>query len=512
MRGSSTQVHVRNVLRHLDEPGRLRCNPIVLRWVSLGADIGESVEQAILRLPQRFRTIIVRCDLAKELHSRVAVDLGISLRHFYRRRQQALEQLGELFASISAPRSLVINDDPIGVQLGHATALQNVGQFEAAISILERLKPHLFDDDQRVRIGCQLADLCCAAGMQASGQLYLAEAQAISTNVSTATADKEPLECTIEAARVRLAWHCRDLVHLQEQANRVVQQLRTLSQPPVRQRAAEDLISVLLVLVDLKQDRGDFGDALTDATEATSIVSRTDIMNPSLRIRCMTAVTNLRYFASGALGNTIEGLNHAFAYAKANALPREAIAIAGNLSGAFAIRGDAGRAQQFGLTATGTSMSVCSPQQAARTSLEVAGAYFMQGDLRTARSMLRQARLVIPAGDAYQFGMACLLDADLHLVEKHYAKALSVAQTARRFMQQIGSNRFRGSALRIEAECHEHLGHRGAAIRDIDESLRALESSGHAYILARAYDCSARVRARRSDRLAADDLTRMLRA
>lgn len=511
MRGSSTHVHVRELLRHLDEPQRLTRNPIAVRWRSMGADVRASVEQAILELPEIHRTIIVRCDLAKELHQLVALDLGIGLRHFYRRRHEAFKQLELLFSSVNVFRPLLAGEDPAGAYLAHATVLQNAGRLDAAIDVLERVQANASDRSHRIRVACRLVDLYCAAGLPAAGRRHLEMARALSSDAPFTSVDQNVAESSIEAAGIRLGWHCRDLETLQGRAGRVVRRLQGLMRSPAHQRVAEELVSTLLVLVEVKRDKGAFGQALTDATEATSVLNHSDIMNPTLQLRCMTAVASLRYYVNGYLADTIEGLNLAYAYAQEYALPREAAGIAGNLCGALAIRGEVERALQFAQVAITTCKSVCSSEEVVRTSLEVAAVYLMCNDLRSARSLLSNARTRIGGGDNYLFGMACLLDADILLVEKSYYRALSVAQKARCVMERIGFNRFRGSALRIEAEAQEHLGNRRAAIRDIDESLHLLQLSGHPYILARAYDCSARVRIRRSDELAANDLTRMLR-
>jgi DNA-directed RNA polymerase specialized sigma24 family protein len=82
--------HTRDLLRHLDDPGSLQGNQFAARWLALGADVWACTRAAIAQLPEPLRTIVTRCDLAKELHTVVAADIGVSERHFYRLRRKAL--------------------------------------------------------------------------------------------------------------------------------------------------------------------------------------------------------------------------------------------------------------------------------------------------------------------------------------------------------------------------------------------------------------------------------------
>ena len=63
------------------------------------------------------------------------------------------------------------------MRLKHAIALQNVGNFDAAIAILEELQSSLPDTNQRARIACRLAVACCDAGQLVSAGSHLQIAQ-----------------------------------------------------------------------------------------------------------------------------------------------------------------------------------------------------------------------------------------------------------------------------------------------------------------------------------------------
>ena len=265
-----------------------------------------------------------------------------------------------------------------------------------------------------------------------------------------------------------------------------------------------------LCLVHLKHDEGALGEALNAGLEATELLDRFAVSNVALRLRCTVAVANIRALAGGTRG--IDELRVAYSYAQNQALPRAAANIAVDLCGAYKTRGESDRALHFGSAAMTLAQSVCSNEEFVLNSTEVAHTYLTQGHLRSARSLLFNARATIRDSDVYLSAVTSLLDADIHLAEGRFVNALMIARTTANAMKRLGLERFLGSALRIEAQAQEALGHHRDAIRDIDESLTILQSSGHPYVLAGAYKCSASICGQRAHRLAADDLMRMLRA
>jgi tetratricopeptide (TPR) repeat protein len=508
MRAKATHSQIVDLLRHLDDLGRLEHNPLVTRWRAEGADVWECVNRAILCLPEPVRTIIVRCDLARELHSVVAADLGISVRHFYRRRRQALEQLALTFASTPARSRVRITDpEPMNVVLSHATALQNVGQFDEAVAVLEKLRLSLSDTDQQARIACRLADICCSAGRLVPARAHLQDARTLAKGLSSTDASEDIVQCEIETAQINLAWHCRDPQSVLKGVERVAARLRRLTCSPLRVRAAEALVSLLLVLADVKEDRGALGDALATGLEAMSLLDRFAIVNGALRLRCMVAVATVRSFMGGTRG--IDDLSGAYAYAHAEAMPRAAANIAANLSGAYKIRGETDRALQFGSAAM-MARSVCSNEEYVLICSEVAHTHLIRRDLRSARSLLANARATIPPDDVYLSALTTLLGADIDLAETRYSGALAAARRTTALMMRLGWERYLGSALRIEAEAQEALGHHREAVSKMRQSLDVLETSAHPYVLAVAYSSSARICRHRAHRLASDDLMRTL--
>ncbi len=512
-----SDIFIRDILRHLDEPGHLQQNPVAARWLAAGADIRECLEGAVIQLPARLRVVVIRCDLARELHSFVAADLEISERHLYRLRRQALRQLASIVANSPVrPQLCTPEPDPLEVHLSRATAHENAGEFDAAIRTLKDAEPSLTDMYQRARTACRLADVCCSANSFAAAKEHLEHARWLASSVPISGSYRDLIESLIEIISVKLAWRCRDLERLQDNCERIARRLRYLTTDPtdplMRQDFAQALASVLIVLVDVRCEKGAFGDALAVALELGGLLDRYSIVNPALRLTYMRTIAYLRAFTAGGFARTIEELGIALAYAEACALPCAAISIAGDIGGAYAVRGDMNRALHFGSVALQAARSICPPEELVRTIIELASTYVIGRDSKAARAVLREAVAHISADDYYLASVISLTDADIHILEGDYAGALALARKAKGLIERLGSDRFFGSALRIEAEAQEALGHRRAAARAIGESVHILESAGHAFTLARAYQSSARICERKDHLLAANDLARTIAA
>jgi hypothetical protein len=513
MASESPQAHARELLRYLDDPRRLRRNPIAMRCYDAGADLREYVHRAILQLPEPLRRIIVRCDLAKELHSVVAADLGISERHFYRQRRQALARLTEILlnAPVSA-RSCTVEAEPVGVQLSHAKAHENAGGFDAAIAILVNLKSSVRSPELGTTIACRLVEVCCSAGRLVEAQSYLKDAQGLATRASAANVRNSDVTVSqLETAKLEFAWCFGDLEYFRSVGEPLVRRLRRISQSSIgNQTALEMLISVLLMLADSRCFKGAFREALDVTLEAMALLNKLDFVDDALRLRCLNTFADLQTFMGGGLQPGLDELGKAYAQAQAKGIPRAAVNIAVNLCGVYTRSGDMGRALHFGYAALNVGKSVCPSEEFARNTLAVAAVHLFRRELRPARALLAQARALTPPENRYVSALATLFEADMNLIERNYTAALAAARTSAHTMEGLGMHRFLGSALRVEAEAQEALGNHAAAVRTITNSLSVLGSSGHPFVLARSYRSSALICREYKHQLAADDLTRAL--
>lgn len=101
----------RHLLRYLDRPAALAANPIYRS--SLDPDIPlhrvrDALRASAMHLNERDRAILLRCDVAHEPHKKVAFELGLSMRQFYRDRAAMISRLA---AVMSRRRRRATRDD-----------------------------------------------------------------------------------------------------------------------------------------------------------------------------------------------------------------------------------------------------------------------------------------------------------------------------------------------------------------------------------------------------------------
>jgi len=514
--GEAHQAHIRQLLRHLDDPDGLQRNAISKRCRAVGIDVRECVLQAILGLPEPLRSIIARCDLAKELHATVAADLGISERHFYRHRRQALLRL---WAVLSVQRRVskrlrVTEPSPIQVRLSYAIAQQNAGRFDGAVAALLEVQASILDTTELAHIACRLADACCAAGRLVEARSHIERAQGLATLapiVDEPTPDT--LEAELEAAKINLAWCCGDLEYIRNFGDRIAHQLRPVAHSSMGSPVAvEAFASFLLVLADFKGFKGAFGEGLVVALEAMALLDRLSFANDALRLRCINTIADLRTYTGYGLDVGVNDLSDAYVMAQTKGIPRAAVNIAVNLSGVYMRRGRMEQALDFGYAALNIARSVCPDEEFARNCLAVAAIHLFRSEVRPARALLSKAHAHISAGNDYVSALAALFEGDIYLAERKHRAALVAARSSAHTFKRLSMERFLASAYRVEAEAQEGLGDHSAAVRTIGESLSLLGSSGHPFVLARTYRSSARICRERKHQLVADNLTRELRA
>jgi tetratricopeptide (TPR) repeat protein len=513
MKKQTLHDQIRDVLCHLDDCSRLETNALALTWLQAGINVRAVIERAAQILPKRLRTIIVRCDLDGELHRVVASELGISERYFYRQRREAIDRLGRALAITNAPIPMQASEaDPVGVRLGYATALQNAGCFDAAIGALEKLEAEI-EGESRARVACRLADLCCDAGLLDVARTHLNRIKTIVHNVSARGGDTALLECQFDVVRARFARLSSDLPSARTIAEVVIGRLHGVSATMMSSQVAEALASALLVLMELDREKGAFGAAMSAALEAKAVIDRALVPEPGLRLRCMVAVANVRAFMAGELAHALDDLAVAYEYANVHALARESVRIAGMFCGMYQKRGELDRGLAFGVAALPVARSACQVEDFTGLCLDVASAHTACHDTRSARIILGEAVSSCKLfRDSYSYAITRLIEAEIDLLEHRYEDALAEARSGAGIFEQLGSDRFLGSALRLQAEAHDGLANRRDAIAAIDAAIGYLLPSGHAYTLARAYRCSARLTGKRAHALAEQDLTRMLQA
>ncbi|HTU82509.1 MAG TPA: tetratricopeptide repeat protein [Candidatus Acidoferrales bacterium] len=500
MADSDRYAEVAGLLRDVDRPYRLRGHRLLTNRPGLHPR--QLVEEAVEQLPPRFRTIVTRCDLAKERHAAVAAQLGISERHFYRERRKAILALGEALESLTrrAPALAASAADPATAPLSLAGAFANVGRHDDAIRLLDRALLDTPTAQAFVAIATRLAQLCFGAGEAERAFAYLSDAELRSTGAVP----------RLEAATMRAELLLRrgQVTRAKHDVLRTIRTLNALGEAPSTRRARA-LVNAHLVLVDVCDDLDEFGAGLEAAIEAVATARRYDL-EPALRLRARLTLAQMRMLTATPASDLLDHLAADYEFAQTHGLPHECADSAGLFCVLYSYSGEHARALSFGKKALEIDRAVGANDRVHRW--YVAWAYLRLGNTAAARTMLGDVPYANPDDDdSFDYVIPRLIAAEALYEERRHHDALNVARAAVRAMRRIGSERGLGSALRVQAEIQSALGESGSASRSIDEAVALLGRSGPPYALAQAYRCSAKVTGNRRHRRIAGELMQLFR-
>lgn len=174
---------VRELLRELGRPARLRQDPIISRFVAeekrdidpqiLSPAVEELLRATIHGLPARARIVLERIELEGQSVSKVACALGLSVRQVYRDRALALRLIAQRLALLPQPARLTITVSPVtDVRLAHAIMLAQIGQLTTASDALGDISSNAPDPHERIRADCALIRLALEQGSSTQARSF----------------------------------------------------------------------------------------------------------------------------------------------------------------------------------------------------------------------------------------------------------------------------------------------------------------------------------------------------
>jgi len=500
----SRAARVRFLLRNIDAPQCLSGDPLL---GSTSPHLARAlVESAANQLAPRLRLIIARCDLGGELHEHVAADLGISRRHFYRERQVALTALYDalMHAIVTERPGSFPGLEIDGFPIERAEALSNAGFTSQAMELLEDTLGSLTHVAGRVQILLQLTELYDTLGHYSRAGVYLEAARHLVASDSLDSAACRVTALGMTRSQACLLWHRGEVREAWRQLEAGIRGFR--SAVGVQSRVGQkELAKALLVLADVLAYGGSFASALAAALEAKQIAFNLDFQ-PALQTQTLTTLGAMRILAGVPSEAILPDLYTAYELAKITGFVRGIAEASNLLSKVFASAGLNESALHFGKAALSASLADCmNSEERLVLRCELAWAKVMAGDLNGAIETLRSAIERQGAAPPFTFGVPKILMAEIALASGDTNGALPLVLEASVDMQEIGSERGLGSALRVRAEIESALGNKRNAMRAIDEALALLARAAPATPLASAYQLSGRLTGnRRHKRLAAE--------
>jgi len=500
------------MLRHLDHPQRLSCNPLVrTEFAGVTPAAGAvrvrlAVDAAVEKLPERRRAIVRRCDLQGEAHSAVIRDLGISERHFYRERRAALEAIA---SEVCAPRhcsgvevrSYDSKSERLAFQFDFAEAARQAGDGTRAASLLGDARTAELDDVDRAQLECRLAELLCESGSMERAFEHLRSACESLHGPSPQTSGAASL----------LAWRSGRVEAAVALADRVIAgQQRTPARTRTRFETRAFSIALLVKSeIEVAQGRWRSGRRYALMARDAAVPGGTEF--GALRARAALAAAFACMFEPAQLNDAAVELESGYRSAIASGLMLEALLAKLHLGVIHRFR-DAPKQSAGAIEGLVTIADrMLSPEQYAVVCLELANAYLHCGYPGKALTIVDEVRRRQPRlSDKFPF--ADLLSAGAYLSQGEYRRARDLSASVCGTMSALGIITSVGESLRIQAEANLALGELRIAKDLIAAAITELERGGHPHTIAKTHASAARITGNRKHALAARELLNALRA
>jgi tetratricopeptide (TPR) repeat protein len=473
-------------------------------WPENENEATQAVTAALKQLPERWRAIVLRCDLGRELHRAVATDLGISKRHLYRERLKALHLLSERFASaraLPAIPKVVTADIDVAVS-GIISNLFNTQSVGKAVPILEAALRDVARPGSRIRLLMKLCDVHCQLGTlnKADNDLFLAY-----QTFESSTFDVEEthtLRLELAEAESNLLRYRQDPSRAEQRLVRAIRYCVSIGISGVAVNRA--LAKAQVALANLLGTRDRYVAAVGYASEADRIIGDYPFDMP-LRSRVMTQLATMRFFGGVTPAQVIvSDLKSAFSVAQTNGFAVDMIQAATVLSFLHSFAGDHDEAIAYARTVvniadagalrgafvTGARYALASTQVAA-------------GHVGAAMENLQHLYALQAKDGDSGFPFTKFLESQVLYAGRHYYGALRAAQAAVVDLERSQNIRSQGAAFEVRAAIEDRLGERRRAQESVDIALALLERGAPAGLLARAYERSARLTGNTRHRVAA---------
>ncbi|MGA8535683.1 MAG: hypothetical protein WB615_16360 [Candidatus Tumulicola sp.] len=501
-------------MRRLDDPESVRRNPLVRGAFSRPragiAAVDENVMLLRIRAAvlsavatlntglnarnvhyARQRAIVTRCDLRGEKHAAVAVDLGVSLREFYRERRRAFERLlGTLQSNLRASQQPVRTlPTRFELDLDRVANFRLVGAFGAAFELLERIASEATDPGDGVRAWCYGVEIASDIGDNERARRLFARAMQHARGMAYGLA---PIaEVNMEMASAYVAWNaCSDLagasVHLERAAEAAERLPPTSERDHVRVAAG-----ALFHRAELSCLRGDPAAALHTLGHVRKLLDRLQHKPNELLGRLFLELSVVHTLVAGGMPRAVEYALEALDIFECERHAEGVAVASGLLCVALTEAGEFEPALALGEMALETARTLAIPTVIADSALVLAQAHALGGDPHIGLTLAREAAAL---GNTALFAVrAPLAMAEAHLALGAPEPALAYAGEAARYASERAMERYTGTAARIAADAYATLDMPLQAREQADLALCLLSAHGHPHSLARAYATAQRL-------------------
>jgi hypothetical protein len=524
----------RHLLRHLEDPAALASNELVAPIFRRAADAAlnrrnsQRTLASVRRLlrsaasdllargggpaaegAMREHQILMRCDLNGEPHKRVAADLGLSMRQFYRERSMMIDHLAEILferlAAVGSGSACAI--DITALELARARALQYGGYSDWAIVLLRSITESSEDDGAVVAAGCQLASLLIDHNELEHARRELDELE--NYLAQRHRPDPDGLNrARIALERRNLLWSSGSDLEARHLDEREAPELARIARTGYRP-AQEFVVNALSYSGRREFMAGHFAPAREICESARDLLALREHTRIDLQIVLLVLYGVLLATTREERAATSIAFLDATTLAVRHGLSELAIVAAVGLSIDDQMRGDERMAMERVREVVPLAESVASPVNYAHLHLRIAELEIGAGNISAARESITEAEHHLVVG-SYGWTYKELLSAYVSLAARDFLAAKASAEIVAASAAKQQNDRVEGSALRALAESYIGLNARSAAIAVIEAAIVKLENAGYPLVLAAAYRTAAKLTGREKYVRAANEFASLL--
>lgn len=460
--------------------------------------------------PHRQAEIVRRCVVGTEPYKAVARDLGISLRTLFRDLDGIRLRLVEDLPRYMPPATTVQQaSDTFELELRHAHLLRNMGRFEEAIQVLDRVAAQAATPLQRARAWNTSAVALVDAGATEKAEATVARVRVALANADPAT-DKTLVECDVDLTDAMIARVHGDTHAAFERYGHAAGLSRPLLPDDPTAAAVDVFVRAQSQFAVLRWLTGDVAASATAVESAWNALERVADPPEAAHYSLLSASSMVHLVANCDVGWAIREMSAAAVIAERHGMLHDALMALGWLAGLERLNGNAVGAVETSRrtiaiarhTMTGTEFGLLCAA-AAENEANI-------GDTAAALRLIEEGRSRVARGGS-AWARLILGEAETLLAAGRNTEAIAAAEKAADAMQRQDKAGFAGYACLIRGLAHERNGERAQALLAAREALPLIERFGKSPELVAAYELSARLTGNRGHKTNAIELTRMLK-
>ncbi|MBC5805710.1 MAG: hypothetical protein GIW96_05765 [Candidatus Eremiobacteraeota bacterium] len=465
----------------------------------------------------RQHTILSRYDLNKEPLATVARSLGISLRKCYYERRAAMARVAASLGGAAMSSKVAVDDGDAVVRDGAepliedeqtAEVLSELGRFDLAIQILERIIERAPEDHARVAgYSLRLMHILCEKGEVNNAKLVFERVQRLRCMVASSVSADLCLDAHCDYAAAELSFYAgrplESIVSARCAAARMLPLARSGGD-----RARLLRIEILQFLGDIETELGFMHEAIRDYNDALVIAEGG--VNARQHCELLLHIGYAEALLPGRLQCARERNAHALKMAATKGLLPQVARAHMNEAIALHYLGSYKAALAHLEHALPIVTAICARSERTRLAMLQARTLGACGFPRRALAALRSLDSAAAYDNPTPRHYALFLEAEMLERLGDFAGAVTAATASVAGYRAIQNDRGVGMAMLEAARAHERSGNSKAAARTLSDALELLERVNNPFYLGSALTCRARLTGKREHREAATEILRSL--